>query len=113
MNNIEKTYLQSIIKEDAEGDLQEMWRLQDEGRKKADDKNYPQPGEAFPNEEQIWKDRIEIDKQICKWNQEHGRCCTKYCIFCYCQDDGWDIWRCTNELTFDAGTLKSYEKRIK
>lgn len=103
---------QSVIKEDAESDLQEMWNLQREGEDKYSDGD-TEPGEAFPNEEQIWKNRIEEDKKICKWNQEHGRCCTKYCIFTYCQDEGWNIWRCDGNLCNNAAALKSYEKRIK
>lgn len=112
MDKIEQAYLK-VIKEDAEGDLQEMWNLKHEGEELSGEWEYPanrpQPGEAFPNEDQIWKERIEMDKKICKWNQEHGRCLNRGCVFAWCRDDGYGIWDC--DLVDNAAIYNRYEKQ--
>lgn len=113
MNKFDKVF-KNIIKEDVDP-RQDVWKLKEQGEKLKDSWDYPnkrpQVGEQFPNEDQLWKDRIEEDKKICKWNQEHGRCLSKYCVFAYCRDEGYDIWDC--DLIDNAANYYRYQKTLK
>ena len=94
-----------------DGDVDELRKLTDA----ADEgwgRNNIKPGPAHPQEDQLFKQSIDNFKQICKWNQAHNRCKTKYCPFAYCVDGiaGY-VWYCN--FYGEGNQYKEYKERIK